>query len=125
MTGVIDALGAMAREAPLPLAVAGACMAPGLRDGTCVRIEARRRYWPGDIVAFVDARGCIVLHRALGVRRGGALLTQADRSAAPDSAVPLDRVLGRVRRKTPLGERLQALVRFGRFACARLAARLP
>jgi hypothetical protein len=124
MARVIEALRAMAREGPLRLTVAGACMEPSLADGAFVSVEARRFYWPGDVVAFADARGRIVLHRALGVRRGCVLLTQADRAGAPDSAVPLARILGRVAGATPLGERLVALARFGRFVCARLAARL-
>lgn len=123
MKDVIATLRALAGEAPLPLSVAGACMEPTLADGAAVEVEPRSFYWPGDIVAFAAADGRIVLHRAIGYRRGLALLTQADRAGAPDSAVPLDRVLGRVTTKAPLSERLGALARFGRFVLTRLAAR--
>jgi hypothetical protein len=114
----------LAREAPLPVRVSGACMLPALADGAQVAVEGKRFYWPGDIVAFEARDARLVVHRVIGYRRGGTLLTQADASLEPDSAVPLSRVLGRVAMRTPLEDRLRALLRFGRFAVARVAARL-
>jgi hypothetical protein len=97
---VFDALRAFVEEAPLELVVRGACMAPRLRDGDRVVVEPRRRYWPGDVVAFRSLAGPLLVHRLLGpVRRTGSwwVLAQGDARSCPDEPVTWDQVLGKVR----------------------------
>lgn len=108
-------LGRMASEEPLTITVRGHCMEPWLADGERVAVRRRRLYWPGDVVAFQDRRGRLVVHRLLGWRpgRGGLrLLTQADAAPRADSSTPLGRVVGRVRVPVPWSHRLRAVGRF-------------
>jgi Peptidase S24-like len=120
----------LAREAPLTCRVRGSSMAPLLADGDRVEVAARRRYWPGDVLAFEGADGRLVVHRLVGYRpgrRGWRLVTWGDAAPAADVPVAAVRVLGRVvggqgsprvARVSPAW-RLRAL---GRFAAAALAA---
>jgi hypothetical protein len=113
-TTVAVGLGRMASEKPVTITVRGACMEPWLSDGDRVEVRRRRRYWPGDVVAFQDRRGPLVVHRLLGWRpaRGGLrLLTQADAAARADSSIPWSRVVGRVQAPVPWSQRLRAVVR--------------
>jgi hypothetical protein len=113
----------LASEGPLVLRVAGTCMAPDLRDGAHVTIQAGRFYVPGDIVAFADHSGRLVAHRAIGYRPRGATLrlwTQSDAADVPDAPVPLDRVLGKVVGRVGPRRRLAATGRFLRLLMARL-----
>lgn len=115
------ALGEMAAEEPLTITVRGGCMEPWLSDGERVAVRPRRLYWPGDVVAFQDRRGRLVVHRLLGWRpaRGGwRCLTQADAARQADSSVPSNRVLGRVRVPVPWSQRLRAV---GRLALLTMA----
>lgn len=108
------ALGEMASEEPLTLTVRGACMEPWLSDGERVAVRRRRVYWPGDVVAFRDRRGRLVVHRLLGWRpaRGGwRFHTQADAAPRADSSVPSTRLVGRVRVAVPWSQRLRAVGR--------------
>jgi hypothetical protein len=111
---------------PLPVRVQGDCMAPGIAAGEVVSIEPARAYWPGDVVAFADPAGRLVLHRVIGYRprrSGLELLTRADAAARADLPLPLARVLGRKRGRVPLRTRLRALAAFAALALARLLAR--
>jgi hypothetical protein len=108
------ALGRMASEGPLTIPVRGTCMEPWLSDGDRVEVRRRRWYWPGDVVAFQDRRGRLVVHRLLGWRpaRGGLrLLTQADAASRADSSVPRSHVVGRVQAPVPWNQRLRAVGR--------------
>ncbi len=116
----------LAWEGTLELRVAGSCMTPDLEDGATVRVGRARLYLPGDVVAFADRTGRLVLHRLIGYRPTGAglaLWTQADAGAVPDAPVPLDRVIGRVMGKVAAGRRASAARRFLRLAASRLFGR--
>jgi len=122
---LIPALRSLVCDAPLRLRVVGDCMTPNLSAGSTVEIAPLRLAWPGDIVAFAAA-GRLVVHRVVGYRPRGRrldLLVQADVSAIPDAPVPLSRVLGRVRARVTLGQRVSALGRFARHVLARLRTR--
>ncbi len=74
-------------------------MEPVLRDGDRVTVSRRRRYAPGDIVAFQRAGGELVAHRVLGycpTRSGWKLMARGDRLSREDEPVTLDRVVGQV-----------------------------
>lgn len=101
----------MARDAPLPLAVRGDCMAPALREGDRVEIVRARLYWPGDVVAFANAEDRLVLHRLLGYRLAAgrlACVTRGDGCAAADPPLPFSRLLGKTAEAPALGARLRA-----------------
>jgi hypothetical protein len=121
----VAALAGLAREAPLPVAVQGGCMAPLLADGGRTAVAAARFYWPGDVLAFAGPDGRLALHRLLGYRlhRGRlAFLTQGDGNAAHDFPVAPERVVGRAAVRVPAAARLRALARFATLAWRRLAS---
>lgn len=96
---LFDALRDLAREAPIGLVVRGTCMVPLLADGDRIVVEQRRRYWPGDVVAFRSQAGPLLVHRLLGpLRRSGSwwILAQGDALSRPDEPVPWHNLLGRV-----------------------------
>lgn len=124
---LIPALRRMAGDAPLRVRVAGACMTPALDAGGTVEIAPIRFPWPGDIVAFAAA-GRLVVHRVVGYRPRRLrleIVTQADRSAAPDAPIPRARLLGRVLTRVSVADRAAALRRFARHVAARLRGRFP
>ena len=99
-------------------------MAPHLLDGDVVHVRPARIYWPGDLLAFLDASGRLRVHRMIGYRPGRRLRlwTQADASPSADSAVPRGSVLGRVVAPVPLAARGRAMGRLARHLAARLRA---
>jgi hypothetical protein len=97
---MLGELPAFAGDAELALRVNGTCMLPLIEPGKQVRVRRARMYWPGDVVAVIDATARdIKLHRCVGyVRRGGTwcVLTRSDASAAVDRPTPFALVLGRL-----------------------------
>lgn len=90
---------ALLREGPTTLTIRGACMEPWIRDGARVEIRPRRRYWPGDLVAFWARDGRLTVHRLVAYRPsrdGLRLVTQADAAPRADTSFPPGRILGRV-----------------------------
>jgi len=100
--------------AELSLHVRGQCMQPLIASGARVRVRRARFYFPGDVLAVLDARaGVVKLHRCVGYRRHAStwcVLTQPDVGSvdgiAPalrggamsiaDPPAPLSHVIGRV-----------------------------
>ncbi len=122
------ALRELARERPLALTVRGDCMAPRLRDGEVVEVAPARLYWPGDIVAFETPQGRLAVHRLLGFRllRGRfAYVTRGDRSAAADSPVPPERLVGRTLTPPPMAARARAMLALLAMAMRAVRRRLP
>jgi|SRR6185295_8165942 len=122
----LSGLRELVREAPIALAVRGACMAPLVAEGERVEIVAARRYWPGDVVAFAAPDGRLVLHRLLGYRPLGgrlAFVTQGDGCPVADPPVPRERILGRRVGPVPAAARLRAVAAFVRLAGRRLFGR--
>lgn len=113
---VFEAVRDLAREGAVELTVRGSCMAPRIADGERVRIATARIYWPGDIVAFQSGDGRLRLHRLLGYRPWGGLITRGDRCPCHDGAIPLDRILGRIAEPVRLADRVRALLAALRLA---------
>jgi hypothetical protein len=101
-------------------------MTPHLTEGARVYVQAARWYWPGDVVVLHAWDGGWLVHRVIGGypgHRGWRWLTQADRAARPDAAVPADHILGKLCAGecaqrligVPLYDRLWALSRCIRF----------
>lgn len=131
----VRGLAELAQEGAVPMRVRGGSMAPLLSDGDRLEVGPARRYWPGDVVAFHDAAGRLVVHRLLGwwpLAGRMTLLTAGDAAEAPDPLVPCERLVGRVRGTdaqpavlaVPPAARARALVRWLGFAARRAAARL-
>ena len=68
-------------------------------DGSRLRLESNRTYWPGDAVAFRRSDGEIVCHRFLGYilnRTGWRAITGAENTQQMDAPVYLRDILGKV-----------------------------
>lgn len=92
-------LRALAKRGELELTVRGESMVPSLEPGDRIRIAWRRVLLPGDVIAFENSDGRVLVHRVLGPRpsRGSlAWMTRADATGQVDPPVPVDRVIGRV-----------------------------
>lgn len=123
---------ALAKGEVVALKIVGDCMRPDLGNQSSVRLEWKRFYIPGDVIAFhcTHQQGLMV-HRFLGYvwRRGGwKLITMADQGIRPDPLINASQVIGRViaqdgreYRITP-ARRLGALCRYATW-CARVLAR--
>lgn len=105
-----------------------------------VRVELRRgagRLWPGDLVAYVDSGGNVVVHRWLIAAwipgRGTCHLLQGDAALEADGWVPAGRLLAKVVAMDPVaagvwpvspGRRWRSLARGLRALAKGVAARL-
>jgi hypothetical protein len=94
-------LAGLTSGAELSLHVRGECMQPLIASGARVRVRRARFYFPGDVLAVLDARaGVVKLHRCVGYRRHAGtwcVLTQPDASSVDgDPPAPLSDVIGRV-----------------------------
>ena len=105
----------------LTLSVNGDCMIGTLQDGSDIRVEKRRVYWPGDVIVYARGDGTLVTHRFLGYvyrRPHWKVITRADRGSTADVPCQLARVLGKVVKvdNTPMSvsahDRVLASVRF-------------
>lgn len=79
--------------------VTGNCMRQVIPVDSEVRLEAKRMYWPGDIVAFKRGADQVVSHRYLGClpgRSGWLAVTRADNAPHADAPVRFSDLLGHV-----------------------------
>lgn len=120
----------LAREAPVAVTVRGVSMAPRLVEGDRLEIAPTRLYWPGDVVAFQNGDGHLIVHRLLGYRRHRgrlACITRGDAAPLPDAPVPLGHLLGRVVEAGALvtpADRVRAALGFLGWAAAAFGRRL-
>lgn len=110
-------------------------MLPTLEPGSRIRISWRRLLLPGDVIAFENSDGRVLVHRVLGPRpiRGRlAWMTRADATGQIDPPVSTDRVIGRVvavnetksSAHVSLPDRFSSLVLYSRRLAGALARRL-
>ena len=94
-----DLLKKFVQEGPLTVIVDGECMQRTIPEGSRLRLESKRKYWPGDVVAFKRGDGKIVCHRFLGFfpgRSGWSVITRAENSKRADKPAYVRYVLGKV-----------------------------
>lgn len=83
-------------DGPVWIPVSGASMAPTIVGGGRVEVIAsRRRPRRGEVWAFVDATGTIVVHRYRSAD-GGRMWFRGDGNPRDDLPVPAEAVIGRV-----------------------------
>lgn len=87
-----------ARTNGLWIDVDGTSMAPTIRPPARVLVVAAEHPRPGEIWAFVDDDGAVVVHRYLRRRRTGSLLLRGDGMHADDGFVVASHLVGRVAR---------------------------
>ncbi len=89
----------LAADAGIPVRISGNCMSPLIEDRSTLLVQSRSRYWPGDILTFLNQDGHLTTHRLLGMfprNRELYCLTQPDNHPYPDAPVPVSRILGKV-----------------------------
>ena len=94
-----ELLKTFAQEGPLTVVVNGNCMQRTIAEGSRLRLENKRGYWPGDVIAFKRNDGKIVSHRFLGYapsRNGWRVITRAENTREVDAPVFVRCVLGKV-----------------------------
>jgi hypothetical protein len=120
------------RSEPLWLDVHGRSMGWSIPDGARVRVEAATRPRRGEVWAFCNAGGDIVVHRYRG-KAGEAHRFQGDARVRADGAVGAEQLIGRVVELAPARTRMRwgpaagAIQRVPRLAiavCARTARRV-
>lgn len=98
------------RHGHVALSVAGGSMSPAMEPGDIAIVALGERASVRDIVLYNHGGG-LVLHRVVGVARGG-LVTRGDANPVNDlEPVPDRRVLGRVVAVVPSGRLVGALDR--------------
>jgi hypothetical protein len=105
-----------ARNDPIELSATGTSMGWSIRDGSIVVVEEARAPRRGEVWAFCDDAGRVVVHR---VRHSGVdvVVLQGDRAVHPDAPVSTGRLIGRVR-DVRCPSRPVPRVRWGRVAGA-------
>ena len=128
-----ELLKTLAQDGPLTVVVSGDCMQQAIAEGSRLRLENDRTYWPGDVIAFRRRDDKIVSHRLLGYapsRDGWRVVTRADAARLADRPVLVREVLGKVTavNDTPFkprdGERADAMLQYGVSAVRWLLGRL-
>lgn len=72
----------------------GGSMRDAIVDGTVLLLAPLARAVAlGDVLAVVDEKGRLLIHRAIGVRADGAFLLSGDANSAPDGWFTRDAVL--------------------------------
>ena len=124
----------LAGDDTVAVTVKGDCMMPWIESDSLVHVTPLNTYWPGDIVVVLSRQGQYLAHRVIGLyKKQGQVkvLTQADSSFTPDTAVHLNAVLGRVSGghchphavSVPLHHRLKALLCFGQVVFKKVVKR--
>jgi hypothetical protein len=117
-----EALREVSRGAAMPLRIRGGCMAPAFDDGATVTVQARRFYFPGDVLVFRTNAGDLAAHRMLGWRRA-ALVTKGDGCEIHDAPVASHAILGAVDIPVRMGDRVRALGHFAGIVVRRMLRR--
>lgn len=129
-----NAIRQLAGSEMVAVTVKGDCMAPWIKNDSRVQVSPARFFWPGDVVVVLSQHKQYLAHRVIGAygRFGRVkVLTQADASLRPDTAVAISAILGKVSGglchphvvSVPLHHRLKAMLRFVQFAISYLTRR--
>ncbi len=90
----------------------GCSMTPFIRDGDLIEVEpvSAEDVALGDVLFLHDARGNLMVHRAIGRLQdadGVRILPKGDALTQPDAAVDADQILGRVVALEGRGRRIE------------------
>jgi hypothetical protein len=80
---------------PLWLDASGTSMGRAIRPGSEIQVVAAQRPRRGQVWAFCDDAGTVVIHRCRG-RRGGRFVFEGDATGHADRPVAATRLVGRV-----------------------------
>lgn len=116
----------LARNIAIKLRMSGSSMRPAIDDGDVVTIEpiSDGPIKSGDIVLYQSRFDTAVVHRVVRIERSSSersVITRGDAASQNDPAVPLHRVLGRVKIVERAGARVK-MVKPRRKLSSRLMA---
>ncbi|HXG64324.1 MAG TPA: signal peptidase I [Blastocatellia bacterium] len=116
----------LARNIPIKLRMSGSSMRPAIDDGDVVTIEPVNDgpIKSGDIVLYQTRFDTAVIHRVVRIERSSSersVITRGDAATQNDVAVPVHRVLGRVKVVERAGARVK-MVKPRQTISARLTA---
>ena len=105
----------LSRSLPVELRMSGSSMRPAIEDGDVITVEPLTGdpIRQGDIVLYHTRFDTAVIHRVVRVERSNserAVVTRGDAASHSDGAVPIHRVLGRVKLIERAGERIRMVV---------------
>lgn len=99
----------LSKNIPIQIRMSGSSMSSAIEDGDVITVEAlgEEPVRTGDIILYNSVSDTAVIHRVVRLERGSSekgVLTRGDAAAQNDIAVPLHRVLGRVKQIERAGE---------------------
>ena len=99
------------RSIPVEVRMSGGSMRPAIEDGDIITILPLKDapIKPGDVVLYQSRFDTAVIHRVIRVEKSSSermVVTRGDASSQTDAPVPLDRILGIVKRVERAGERV-------------------
>jgi len=105
----------LSRQLPVELRMSGTTMSPAIEDGDIITVEAitDEAVKQGDIVLYHSRFDTAVIHRVIRFERASSercIVTCGDAASHNDGLVPLNRILGRVKRVERAGERVRMVV---------------
>lgn len=104
VAGIVVLLVLLALGSWRPVRVTGWSMHPALHPGDVVLVHKTRQVEVGEIVLFKSSGHGSVLHRAIGVDRGGKVRTRGDANWVADrEALSPSEIIGPVRAVAPIG----------------------
>jgi signal peptidase I len=102
----------LSKSVPVEIKMSGSSMSPTIEDGDVVTVEplSSTPLSAGDIILYNSLRDTAVVHRVMRVEKRGsaerAVITRGDAASQNDIAVPLHRVLGKVKLIDRAGEQI-------------------
>jgi len=102
----------LSKNVPIEIKMSGSTMSPVIEDGDLITVEPIQEtaLRPGDIILYNSLRDTAVIHRVVRVEKGESadrsIITRGDAANQNDLAVPVHRVLGRVKLIERAGEQI-------------------
>jgi signal peptidase I len=103
------------------ICMSGSSMRPAIEDGDLVMIEpiSDGRINQGDIILYQSRFDTAVIHRVVRIERSSnerTVITRGDAASQNDLAIPLNKILGRVKHVERAGEQIKMIQPQGKFS---------
>jgi signal peptidase I len=111
----------LARSLTVEICMSGSSMRPAIEDGDLVTIEPIQdgRLNQGDIILYQSRYDTAVIHRIIKIERSSnerTVITRGDAASQNDLAVPLNKILGRVKHIERAGEPIKMIQPQSKFS---------
>jgi signal peptidase I len=111
----------LSRNVTVEICMSGSSMRPAIEDGDLVTIEPIQdgRLSQGDIILYQSKYDTAVIHRIVKIERSlneRTVITRGDAASQNDLAVPLNKILGRVKHIERAGEQINMIQPQSRFS---------